>query len=110
MSIFCVHVCRKVKSIEALIGFHYVNLNRFKSTGNEMKIPIAKLYMHENFNPEVMENDMAILELAMPLKFTDQVHSICLPDENMKKIPDGTQLVTAGWGITKAFGTTLTKI
>lgn len=93
-----------MKSIEALIGFHYVNLNRFKSTGHEMKIPVSKLYMHENFNPEIMENDMAILELAMPLKFTDQVHSICLPDESMKKIADGIQLVIAGWGVTKAFG------
>lgn len=50
------------------------------------------------------EHDIAVLELAQPVPLSDQVHTICLANKEMRKPPDGTNVAVAGWGFTKAFG------
>ena len=44
------------------------------------------------------------MELAKPISLTDQIHTLCLADEKMKKLVEGTELTLAGWGGTTAFG------
>lgn len=41
------------------------------------------------------------MELARPVRFTDQVHTICLMKE---KLLTKTEATVAGWGLTQAFG------
>lgn len=117
---------RKVKSIDAFIGFHYLDLQRFEATGNEITVPVTKIMIHDEFDPETLvgwvislsawqlneepsgilfqANDIAVLQLYQPVKFSDQVHSICLPDGKIKRPANGAQMTIAGWGITLAFG------
>jgi hypothetical protein len=63
----------------------------------EQKIP------HENYNPQAahQHNDIALLRLAEPVKYTAYIRPICLPvDETLRsnKLVDKT-LSVAGWGL-----------
>lgn len=53
------------------------------------------------------QHDIAILELAKPVRFTDQVHTICLAENEPASTV--TNATVAGWGSTEAFGITFFK-
>ncbi|XP_057376065.1 trypsin-like [Daphnia carinata] len=94
---------RKIISITAFLGFHYMDIERFDKTGYEEIIPVKQAFVHDDFDLTLMRNDIAILELVKPVRFTDQVHTICLAEsEPASTVTDAT---VAGWGTTEAFGT-----
>lgn len=47
-------------------------------------------------------DDIAIAELAEPVKFTNRVNPVCLPYKTMKRF---TNLMITGWGLTSPFST-----
>lgn len=52
---------------------------------------------HPNWNPTTMNNDVTLLKLASPARFTTRISPVCLasPDE---VLPTGLTCVTTGWG------------
>jgi len=54
---------------------------------------------HENYNPDTVNFDIAVLRLPTPLTFNNYVQPICLPSS---PIPAGTNCVVTGWGETQS--------
>ena len=52
-----------------------------------------------NFDKKTFANDIAILELTKPLKYSDSVRPICLPSAAASSLV-GKPVMVAGWGQT----------
>ena len=48
-------------------------------------------------------NDIALIELTEPLRFSDRIQPICLPDAQAC-LPEGTKCAATGWGVTDKTG------
>ena len=59
---------------------------------------ISRLVVHCDFELMTFDNDIALLELATPAVFTNNVNPICLPHHH--DISTGTHCHIAGWGYT----------
>jgi len=57
---------------------------------------VASITLHENYNPNTINNDIAILKLKTPLTFNDKVKPACLPAATLT--PSGV-CVASGWGL-----------
>ncbi|XP_060076513.1 atrial natriuretic peptide-converting enzyme-like [Ylistrum balloti] len=55
------------------------------------------LHVHEGYNPQTVDNDIALIELATPVFFNDYVRPICLPHWE-HRTPVGTRCFATGWG------------
>ncbi|XP_055344000.1 transmembrane protease serine 9-like [Paramacrobiotus metropolitanus] len=79
-------------------------------TQPELLLPISRVFHHPDYdNPkDTTNNDVALLELAQPVKFTSRIQPICLPTHpstdvvnaaNIDKERDGKKVAfVAGWG------------
>lgn len=52
---------------------------------------------HEKYDIWTSDYDFALVELDQPLKFSQQIKAITLPDEDTQ-FKDGTMCKVAGWG------------
>lgn len=84
----CVH------KYQVLLGGH--NITR---DFTEIK-RVARFIEHKKFNILNFNNDIAIVELDEPVKFTPSIQPACLPDAD-KKDYDGSLAIIAGWGRTE---------
>ena len=64
---------------------------------------ISKITMHPGYNPFNAFNDIAILTLSSPLKFSKSMAPICLPEGTSDKFAGDTATVI-GWGLTNTDG------
>jgi hypothetical protein len=68
-------------------------------------IPVAEKIPHEGYDPANQHhyNDIAILRLASPVRFSDFIKPICLPStQTLKSVNHvGEPMVVAGWGRTE---------
>ena len=58
----------------------------------EKELPLS----NEFFRPFTSDNDILLLELAEPLRFSDKITAICAPDPNDDYT--GSDAIVAGWG------------
>lgn len=58
---------------------------------------IRKIILHEDFNPDDLDNDIALVRVATPYNITDYVDTLCLPSS---LVPDNTSCLTSGLGKT----------
>ncbi|XP_004688964.1 PREDICTED: transmembrane protease serine 9 [Condylura cristata] len=58
---------------------------------------VARIYKHPFYNLYTLDYDVALLELAGPVRRSRLVRPICLP-EAAPRPPDGTRCVITGWG------------
>ncbi|XP_054434992.1 chymotrypsinogen 2 isoform X2 [Pteronotus mesoamericanus] len=63
-------------------------------------LKIAKVFKNPKFNMFTINNDITLLKLATPARFSQTVSAVCLPDE-ADDFPAGTLCATTGWGLTK---------
>jgi len=77
---------------ELVIG----EFDRSKNEGTEQRFKIAKLVDHKSFNSPSKANDIALIKLDRPVKYSKHAQKICLP----KATDDftGTVCTVAGWG------------
>ena len=59
---------------------------------------VEKIIIHENYNTNTIDNDIAILKLKTPLIFNDDVQPACLPHSNFAPEKYGQIGVVSGWG------------
>ncbi|UXI14518.1 Caspase-1 precursor [Sarcoptes scabiei] len=65
--------------------------------GSEQQEPISAMFVHPEYDPDTVDNDIALLKLRKPLKMNRYVSPICLPsaDDQLQVNSLGTIL---GWG------------
>ncbi|KAH8380510.1 hypothetical protein KR009_011156, partial [Drosophila setifemur] len=80
------------------VGDHYANI----AESSEVDSFIENWYIHEKFRDGThMNNDIAVVVLKTPLKFSDYVQPICLPDKS-DKLVENRMCTISGWGSIKA--------
>jgi transmembrane serine protease 3 len=68
-------------------------------TPGEQTVEYDQWISHPEYHQETMENDIAIMKLAKPIKFGNNVQPACLPEPS-DNLPDDTKGLVAGWGTT----------
>ncbi|NWZ41583.1 TM11E protease, partial [Brachypodius atriceps] len=60
---------------------------------------VRRIIVHERYGDHLLDHeyDVAVVELASAIKFTSDVHSVCLPEAN-HIFPDNTSCFVTGWG------------
>ncbi|XP_075122523.1 transmembrane protease serine 12 [Leptodactylus fuscus] len=64
---------------------------------------IKKIIIHRNFDSRTVDNDIALLELANPVKYTDYILPVCLATPALQVDPLAQCFIT-GWGTTSVGG------
>ncbi|CDW57390.1 serine protease [Trichuris trichiura] len=82
-----------VKKITVLVGGHNM-ADPQESTRREIKV---KQYFHHDFSRETNENDLALLQLENPVKYSDSIVPVCLPRTH-EKVPTDKKCYVTGWG------------
>ena len=65
------------------------------------KFNVKSVEMHPEYNPRILDFDVAILKLSFPLIWTDYVQPACLPDASFTPEENGQKGFISGWGTTK---------
>ncbi|KHJ47096.1 trypsin [Trichuris suis] len=84
----------KAKKYFVAAGLHDI---REQSSSTTQRVQV-KGYLHLDYDADVMQNDVAIVILEKPLRFTDSVRPICLPKSSDPSVPLSGCYI-AGWGI-----------
>ncbi|XP_066944472.1 trypsin-like [Macrobrachium rosenbergii] len=86
----------KVGDISAVLGEH--NQYQNSDTPYEDEITIDRIIMHESYDSNTVDNDIALMRLSVPVTFNDGVRPICLPFKYASKNFTGTTGTVTGWG------------
>ncbi|XP_078399085.1 chymotrypsinogen 2-like [Cetorhinus maximus] len=62
---------------------------------------IQKVITHPAWNPHNMVNDVTLLKLTSPVRFTNRISPVCLATV-AADFPGGKLCVTSGWGLTRS--------
>jgi secreted trypsin-like serine protease len=91
----CFNYYSKPEDFDVYIGAHY----KSKAQPGEQKIAPAKngINKHENYVSTAHHDDVAIVKLEKPVKFTDNIKPVCLAAKN-DNLPVGTYGIVSGWG------------
>ncbi|KAG8519155.1 Transmembrane protease serine 9 [Galemys pyrenaicus] len=68
--------------------------------GSPVKMGLKRVLLHPQYNPAILDFDVAVLELAGPLVFNKHVQPVCLPLA-IQKFPVGRTCMISGWGNTQ---------
>jgi secreted trypsin-like serine protease len=91
------------KSLMVLCGKH--DLTRPEQT--EQRREVVRIAVHPGYKPHLHDNDITVLQLSKPLRYTDYVRPVCLP---RTLVPDYSMSVVAGWGKLSDGGLTSKKL
>lgn len=62
-----------------------------------VKISVQQIVVHENYDRESQDFDIALIHLSFPLRFNSSIQPIALPNVN-QTIPDRSLCLVSGWG------------
>jgi len=83
-----------------LAGVHEVR----SSAAGSKRYRVRRVITHEDYGVPILDNnDVALIELAEPLRFSETVQPICLPDTHAC-LPEGAKCAATGWGVTDKTG------
>lgn len=78
------------------------------TTSPQQRVGVTRILIHDNYNPETHENDIALVQLDREVTYTRYIHRVCLPEANQAISPGSTAYVT-GWGSQSYSGEYLRK-
>ncbi|WP_233278264.1 serine protease [Myxococcus stipitatus] len=103
-------------------GAHDLN----RPSSNQVTVAVRNVVYHSRYNPDTTMNDIAVLKLEKPIKFSSSgcgigltmrpnpkvqaaagglwVMPVCLPAAG-EQVPDNMEATVAGWGLTREGGT-----
>ncbi|AWP17631.1 Serine protease 27 [Scophthalmus maximus] len=67
---------------------------------NEVSTTVARIILHPNYDSDTNNNDIALLRLSSPVKFTDYIRPVCLAASG-SVFNNGTDCWVTGWGAVK---------
>jgi len=86
--------------------FYHWNRNQIDLGQHDLDTPairkyVKKVIIHENYNNNTHDNDIALIEFWNPVDFskTPDIRPICLPSKSSETFA-GYQAIVAGWGLT----------
>ncbi|KAH9501156.1 hypothetical protein DERF_012022, partial [Dermatophagoides farinae] len=65
--------------------------------GSEQQEPVSSLFVHPEYDPDTVDNDIALLKLRRPLQMNRFVSPICLPSDQ-DILPTNSLGTILGWG------------
>ncbi|XP_066508499.1 vitamin K-dependent protein C-like [Hoplias malabaricus] len=74
---------------------------RFMKEDSEVTIRVSNIIPHPEYNSVTYDNDIGLLRLATPVKFTQYILPACLPSRRLAEHVlhlNGTEMVVTGWG------------
>ncbi|XP_018324938.1 brachyurin-like, partial [Agrilus planipennis] len=84
-----------VISLEVLLGKHNIRQNET----TQQRIPTSNFTMHEEFNNDTLENDLAMVYLPTPAILNQYVRPIALPSRaDASNSFVGYEAIASGWG------------
>jgi secreted trypsin-like serine protease len=99
----CVDKSSTNPQIDIVAGAH----KKTSKADGEQSVPAAQVVVHPRYGAggATNNNDIAIIKLSRPIKFSRTIQPACLPSPN-EKIADGTSGTVAGWGTLQEGGRT----
>jgi secreted trypsin-like serine protease len=61
-------------------------------------VEVEKIYLHPKFNMQKIEWDISLLKLKTPIKYTDHIQPVCVPNTDDGIIVEPHLSVVTGWG------------
>lgn len=86
-------------AIHVRFGMHTI---RPTASDSKDKKNVVGMKIHEDYNAQTLENDIAILTLESPVEYTDTIQPICLSPTCLAT--DGMEAIGMGWGYIKSGG------
>lgn len=86
-------------AIHVRFGMHTI---RPTASDSKDKRNVVGMKIHEDYNAQTLENDIAILTLESPVEYTDTIQPICLSPTCLAT--DGMEAIGMGWGYIKSGG------
>ncbi|XP_046648389.1 chymotrypsinogen 2-like isoform X1 [Daphnia pulicaria] len=88
----------KTDQIQVLLGVHFFNQT---TTDAQLRRKVRRIKTHEKYDPDNWyNNDIAILTLDSPVKFTETISPVCLPPQGSNDQYEGELAIVKGWGAT----------
>ena len=86
------YICRNPANYRIVVGDHNRNVNE----GTEESVGAAQIISHPQYNrPGRLNNDIALIELAAPVKLSSRVNPVCLPSSD-SNVPTGSKCYITG--------------
>uniref|UniRef100_A0ACB8FM13 Uncharacterized protein n=1 Tax=Sphaerodactylus townsendi TaxID=933632 RepID=A0ACB8FM13_9SAUR len=78
-----------------------IGASNLSALGSEVHVRFAKqVVLHEQYQPGLAANDIALLELDQPVKCSKYIQPACVPDGSVRLV-DLSNCYISGWSITK---------
>ncbi|ELV12172.1 Serine protease DESC4 [Tupaia chinensis] len=68
-----------------------------------MRRKVQSIIVHENYAAHKHEDDIAVVKLSAPIRNSNDVHRVCLPDSTFEVLPK-SRVFVSGWGALRANG------
>lgn len=81
------------KRLYVRLGEH----NLENKEGTEQEYRVVQVFMHPEYDPETVDNDIALLKLSSPAVLDKHVQLACLPKQNAP-LPQDKLCTILGWG------------
>ncbi|XP_038133186.1 tissue-type plasminogen activator isoform X2 [Cyprinodon tularosa] len=98
----CFEISDKADKLEVVLGRTF----RKQNSSSEQIFKVEKYWIHEKFNNETFDNDIAILKLQTDIGIcavdSPEVHPACLPESGLV-LPDWTECEISGYGKNSEF-------
>uniref|UniRef100_A0A8D2J1S1 Peptidase S1 domain-containing protein n=1 Tax=Varanus komodoensis TaxID=61221 RepID=A0A8D2J1S1_VARKO len=89
----CFYDANIFNTYEVLLGANQL----FNPSSNAAAPPLKKIVLYPAYNPDTNSGDVALLQLKAPVKFTEYIRPVCLPNSSVQFTPNADCWVT-GWG------------
>uniref|UniRef100_A0A8D2J4Y8 chymotrypsin n=1 Tax=Varanus komodoensis TaxID=61221 RepID=A0A8D2J4Y8_VARKO len=95
--------CGVTSSHVVVLGEH----DRSSPTEKTQRLQVETVFTHPNWDPETINNDIALIKLATPAEWSETVSPVCLT-KAVDLFQSGDLCVTTGWGKTRYNGGSFT--
>jgi len=92
------HCATSPSQFKVVVGDHDVTQG-----DGEQRVSVASWTSHPNYNSNNQDHDIAIIQLAEPVQFSDSVAPVCLPPSSSSNY-DGATATATGWGTLSSGG------
>ncbi|XP_041853544.1 inactive serine protease PAMR1 isoform X2 [Melanotaenia boesemani] len=81
-------------TIKVVVGKHYLDDHRVNKGPQHLRV--ASIVVHPNYDPNILDSDIAVIKLLDKARIGEKVLPICLSENQEKEVTPGQGLVT-GW-------------